>query len=161
MIYVGIDWSTALISTSFPDRDIVFSPQPLICFQTRSRLIVNTCSFDILMIAGIPKNLSCWETTWTPKSWPMWFLFAVEVPLLNVIEDFSKLIACPDALAYKSRIPFSADASSSVALQKIIVSSAKHNVDTDGADGAILTPCIWSKFSAWAIRAIKASTTHE
>lgn len=78
---------------------------------------------------------------------------------MKVIDDFSKLITCPDAVAYKSSKCVNVTASFSAALQKIIVSFAKHNVATEGADGATWTLWIWPTSSARAIRAMKDSTT--
>lgn len=46
MIYDGMDCRTALINTSLPVLDSVFSPHPFILFHIRSRMTLKICCLD-------------------------------------------------------------------------------------------------------------------
>lgn len=106
MMYVGIDCSTALIRTSFPTREMVFSPYPLILFHIRSRITLKIGDFDFPTTEGMPKYLSSFSTTCTPRIWVIWAFCSAPIPALNTIDDLSKLITWPETLAYLSEIPF-------------------------------------------------------
>lgn len=76
MMYVGMAWSTTLINTSFLAHDNVFSPHPLILFQTRCMLTLKNSFLDFSMTDGIPKYLSNLSTTGTPNTWVIFAFFS-------------------------------------------------------------------------------------
>jgi len=58
MLYVAIAWTTALIRTSFPAWEKIFSFHPLIRLHIRSLMPFNVRVFDFPTTIGRPKYFS-------------------------------------------------------------------------------------------------------
>lgn len=90
MVYVGTACTTALISTSFPPTDKVFSSHPCILVQTLSLRYLNTPFVVLSPTVGRPKYLSFKDSFCT-------LVIALTLsqticwqPLLKNMEDFAK-----------------------------------------------------------------------
>ena len=67
MVYVGIAWATALISTSLPALDSIFSFQPASFLRSFSLISLKVFLLFLPTNDGKPKYFSCYLITWAPN----------------------------------------------------------------------------------------------
>ena len=141
-MYVGIAWTTALINTSLPAFERSFS------FQLANFLLsFSLKSLKVFLLFfptkdSKPKYFSCYWITWTPNLFFILSLIWSGVFLLKNSVVFVRFNYWPEACSKTPKILCMALHSSSVALQKIILSSAKKRCNRQGAPIQTVIPSI-------------------
>ena len=125
MVYVGTAWATALMSTSLPTVDKSFSFHPDNLLATLDFSWAKEFVLDLPMREGRPRYVSCYLITWAPNIVLIFVCISPLVFRLKYNEVFCLFSCCPDDDSYTLRILRISDPLASVALPKIMLSSAK------------------------------------
>ena len=151
-------WMTDLIRTSRPTCERNFSFHPCNHLHTLSLMSLKVFFLALPIIDGKPKYYSNWVVGVAPNIcktashqdwWVLWLKNNVVFPPFTFY---------PEAFSYKERTIKTASHSDVVALQNIILSSAKNKCDTRGPPQQIETPWIRLSLSAFLSNADKPST---
>lgn len=122
---VGTACATALIRTSFPPVERVFSIQPRTLFHNRSFKYLKAPLLDRPTSEGIPRYFSLSDSCWTRRIFLTSYLVVLGQPLLKNTEDLLILTCCPDATQYLPSSNFASAAPSKLTLINNGLSSAK------------------------------------
>lgn len=140
---VGINKATALIRTSLPPCDNVFSFQVFNFVHTLYFIFEKAFLFALPMIEGRPKYLSyCYRVLWDQRAINSVFVW-LRVFLLNTIAVLFELMHCPKADSYFASKDCTFLIVSTLTLQKITLSSANNKLLMKRSPLDTLMPRIW------------------